>query len=90
MSPETPDSPDRLERMWERRSWRGEGEPGQTPRPDHDITQQDLDEEARLESALTAAIVVAAVLGAWKMLDLAFGDVGPALRFAWRILRSIA
>ncbi len=77
-----PDSPDDLERMWAA---------GLPPRPNHDIVPHDMDEEARLESALTGALTVAAAFGVWKVLDiLTSWSLGPFLRLVWRILVSVS
>ena len=55
---------------WGQEDWR------ENIRENHDITPDDMERELALERALAAVIVGIAVLGGWKLLDLACGSLG--------------
>ena len=71
---------------WGREDWRADHD----IRANHDRTQDDEDREERLERALGWTFGLMAMLGVWKMLDLACGSLGAFAGFLGRILMLLS
>jgi hypothetical protein len=67
---------------WGQEDWRAPHD----IRANHDVDQDWVDREDVLEQCLGYVFGLFALLGLWKILDLAFGGLGSFARFLGRIL----